>query len=202
MPHWQVLAVSATCELICFQADLVVTEQPLHAAALGRSQSQLAQTWGRSAASRTDWRNNISKVTGNRCWIFRANCSTRVIWSSLETDRGWEIQYVLNNLLFMDFWFSIKSAGSCSLAYAFAILACASFCRTHIFWSFYITELIHPLPPSQYLISKAGSQRQNYLKQLRATHFGRYCSCMIKVDCTHCCSVSVVQRPLYFGSLL
>lgn len=202
MPHWQVLAVSATCELICFQADLVVTEQPLHAAALGRSQSQLAQTWGRSAASRKDWRNNISKVTGNRCWIFRANCSTRVIWSSLETDRGWEIQYVLNNLLFMDFWFSIKSAGSCSLAYAFAILACASFCRTHIFWSFYITELIHPLPPSQYLISKAGSQRQNYLKQLRATHFGRYCSCMIKVDCTHCCSVSVVQRPLYFGSLL
>lgn len=62
MPHWQVLAVSATCELICFQADSVLRERPLGAATSVQGQFQLTQTWGRCAASRTDWRNNISKV--------------------------------------------------------------------------------------------------------------------------------------------
>lgn len=38
MPHWLVLAVGATCPLICIQTDSVVTEEPLvDAAALGQS---------------------------------------------------------------------------------------------------------------------------------------------------------------------
>lgn len=62
MAHWQVTSFGSTCALIRFQENAAGTVEPLHTAAVG--QSQLRQTWGRSAASPTAWRSKTSKVTG------------------------------------------------------------------------------------------------------------------------------------------
>lgn len=109
MPRWQVLAIGATCVLICFQTDSVVAEEPLlRALALGRRQrlpqpSPLTQPWGRSAVNRTDWRNNISKVTGNRCWRF----FTSVVDSEVERPSSFEtVRFTAClELLFMELFF-------------------------------------------------------------------------------------------------
>lgn len=109
MPRWQVLAIGATCVLICFQTDSVVAEEPLlRALALGRRQrlpqpTPLTQPWGRSAVNRTDWRNNISKVTGNRCWRF----FTSVADSEVERPSSFEtVRFTAClELLFMELFF-------------------------------------------------------------------------------------------------
>lgn len=97
MPHWPVLLVGATC---CSWRDLVAWDK---AQTLPRPATQ---TWGRSAASPTGWRNNISKVTGSRCWrVFtRAGLNgdslERSVWIAFRrmgltiTARHWLFAYI------------------------------------------------------------------------------------------------------------